>query len=526
MIIRNVIKRNSYYDSVNLMLLSSKLSPIPGVDKAAVMMGTDMNKSLMEESGLLMEEGRQATANDMIIAVSARDEEAIARVFEEVDNFIKNKDEKTGSLQEEAAHNLESALSMLPGANLAVISVPGQYAKYEAQKALRNGCHVFLFSDNVGLEEEIELKDFAIEKGLLMMGPDCGTAIINNRAIGFANVVPPGDIGLIAAAGTGLQEVTCLLSQNGFGISQALGTGGRDLKEPVNGRMMLQGFRALAADDNTKVIVLISKPPAQEIAEKVISEAEKVDKPVVICFLGQKIQTECSGVFIVDTLEEAAKKAMALEEKEGVQTGNALDTADIESIARTEIEKMSPEQKYLRGNFSGGTLCYEALLVCQEELGGIYSNAPLNPSLKLPDSSKSISHTCVDLGEDEFTRGRPHPMIEPALRKERILQEANDPETAVLLLDVVLGYGCHHDPAGVLSPSIIEAKEAAAAKGRYLSVVVSVCGTQLDPQNREDQIEKLEKAGAIVMASNAQAARLAALIAKKSREGRCCYEQN
>lgn len=512
MISRNVVRRNTYYDSVTLMLLSSRLTSIPGVNNAAVMMGSEMNKTLMKESGLLLEEGHQAGANDMVIAVVAQDEAVFQRVYEEIDIFLKNKDESNKSSEEAPVFDVETAVSMLPGANLAIISVPGQYAKYEALKALRNDLHVFLFSDNVSVEDEIELKDFAIERGLLMMGPDCGTAIINNRAVGFANVVAKGNIGIVAAAGTGLQEVASLVSRQGLGISQALGTGGRDLKDAVGGRMMLQCLQALAIDDSTEVIVLVSKPPSQSVAEKVISKAKVVGKPVVICFLGQKINIDHDGIFVAATLEEAAKVAVSLQGKENVCMSEA---PDLESIAERETQKMAPVQRYLRGNFSGGTLCYEALLVCREKLGETYSNAPLDPAFKLSDSSKSMNHTCIDLGEDEFTRGRPHPMIEPALRGERILQEGNDPETAVLLLDIVLGYGSHLDPAGVLAPSIREAKETAAKEGRFLSVIASVCGTQEDPQNYKEQIQKLENAGVVVVPSNAQAARLAGLIAQK-----------
>jgi len=514
MVRTNLVKKNSYYDSVTLMLLSSKLSSIQGVHKAAVMMGTEMNKSLLKDSGLLEGKGFNATANDMIIAVTAAGPDVVEAVCSEVEDFLHNK-QQSSEEEVEIVNDLDTALTIMPGANLAAISVPGQYAKYEAMKALKKGLHVFLFSDNVSLEEEIELKKYATENGLLMMGPDCGTAIINNRAIGFANNVKPGNIGIIAAAGTGLQEVACLISQNGKGISQALGTGGRDLKDSVGGAMMLQCLRALDRDPETEVIVLISKPPSPTVTERIFSLAEKVSKPVVVCFLGQKIK-ESKNILPAGNLEEAAFRAVKIAGGDADMSSlKNLDSASIDNHARA----MDGSQRFLRGVFSGGTLCYEALLIAGQTLGEVYSNVPLDPAFKLLDSYQSNQHTCVDLGEDEFTRGRPHPMIEPSLRAERILQEAHDPETAVILLDLVLGYGSHLDPAGALVPAVTEAKKTAEKEGRSLSIVASVCGTDLDPQNREQQINMLTDAGVLVMPSNASAARLACEIVRRKTRG-------
>jgi FdrA protein len=184
--------------------------------------------------------------------------------------------------------SLEMAVEQQAALNLALISVLGDYAAAEAIKALRPGLSVMLFSDNVSLAHEREIKTLAREKNLLVMGPDCGTAIINGMPLGFANVVRRGAIGVVAASGTGLQEVTCCIDQLGAGISQALGTGGHDLHESIGGISMLYGLDALSADPDTRVIVLISKPPAPAVAEKILARARAAGKPVVVNFLGAR----------------------------------------------------------------------------------------------------------------------------------------------------------------------------------------------------------------------------------------------
>jgi succinyl-CoA synthetase alpha subunit len=397
--------------------------------------------------------------------------------------------------------------------------VPGKYAKREALKAINAGVHVLLFSDNVALEDEIDLKDKALAKGLLMMGPDCGTAIINGVALGFANVIEPGNIGVVAAAGTGLQEVTTLISKHGGGISQAIGTGGRDVKEAVGGRMMLAAIKALAADRSTEVIVLVSKPPAQSVLEKILGTVVTLDKPVVACFLGGKADVSQNGsLFAAQTLEEAAKAAVSLSrgEQPHAEPGT-FGEEQFQSILAAETARFQTSQRYIRGLYTGGTLCYEALVIAGDSLPDLYSNTPMQPQQALEDPLKSQGHTFIDLGEDEFTRGRPHPMIEPGLRNERILAESHDPDVAVVLLDVVLGYGAHDDPAGIAASAVIRAKQQAQEAGRYLAVVASVCGTSQDPQHLETQIETLQQAGVLVMPSNAQAVKLAIQIVNRQK---------
>jgi succinyl-CoA synthetase alpha subunit len=381
-----------------------------------------------------------------------------------------------------------------------LISVPGEYAAAEAMKALRLGLNVMLFSDNVSGEDEVALKRYARSRGLLVMGPDCGTAIIDGVPLGFANAVRRGAIGVVGASGTGTQQVASLVHRAGAGISHAIGTGGHDLSQEVGGITMLAGLQRLAADKDTKVIVLISKPPAPAVAKAVLAKARTAGKPVVVNFVGSTVDEK--GLHGARTLEEAAQIAVAL------VTGRKSKPAKPTKVPALRFAK---KQRYIRGLFSGGTFCYEASAL----IGNAWSNAPVDPSRKLKDVWKSREHTLIDLGDDVFTRGRPHPMIDHRLRNERLLQEAADAEVAVILMDVVLGYGSHPDPAAEMVPAIRRAQEAARKKGRALAIVGAVCGTDEDPQGLERQEAALRDAGMLLETSNARAALLAAAIAKK-----------
>lgn len=516
MIVYNQIRENAYYDSVTLMVISSKITSIEGIKNAAVMMGTDHNKDLMKNSGLLLTENENAHTSDLIIGIIGENQESIDLAIATIDEHLNNKNTITSD-DEIRVNTLDTAIKRVPDLNFAVISVPGKYAKAEALKALNNNLNVLLFSDNVSIEEEIELKDIAIEKNLLMMGPDCGTAIINGTSLGFANGVNRGNIGLIAAAGTGLQEVTSLIHRLGGGISQALGTGGRDLKDEIGGRMMLLGLDALVADEDTDVIVIVSKPPAKKVMEKVLDRIRGIDKPIITCFLGGDTNiVKASGGIPTETLEDAAHIAVMISEGKNPEfIFLTMNEEEVKNIIKKETLNFSDKQKYIKGLFSGGTLCYESILIMNDLLGDVYSNVSLKEEFSLKDPEKSIQNTFLDMGEDYFTDGMPHPMIDTRLRFERIKREAKDPETALILLDIVLGYGSNEDPAGALLPAIQEAKDLAEKEGRYLSVVASICGTDKDPQNIEEQTKKLKDAGVIIMPSNAQAARMAAFIVSR-----------
>ncbi len=509
--IKTLVKKSEYHDSVTLMLVARELTKFPGVIDVGVIMATEANKALLKESGLLTPEAQAANPNDLVIAVSADDAAADAALLE-AERLLKQK-RSSDEGAEFRPKTLRGAVKMNPNANVAVISVAGRYATDEAWDALRRGLHVLLFSDNVSLEDEIALKTYARDHGLLLMGPGAGTAILNGVALGFANVVPSGPVGIVSAAGTGLQEVSTLLAKHGVGITQGLGTGGRDLKEEVGGIMMLEGLKALQADPATKVIALVSKPPSPGVAEAILDQVAQSDKPTVIGFMGANPaefrSSHPNAIARQRTLQETALLAAKA-------AGANIDVAEV--IAREEEAlqaqakelraALKPDQKYLRGLFSGGTLCYESQVIWRDMLKEpVLSNAPLKHEHQLADSLHSVKHTCVDLGEEEFTVGRPHPMIDNDLRIRRLLQEARDPEVAVIMLDVVIGYGAHPDPASELGPAIRQAKQLA---DRELIVVASVTGTEQDPQRLSAQVAALKAAGAIVCDSNAAAAKLVA----------------
>ena len=438
----NHLLKNRYLDSVTLMRVSRRVAALPGVAAASLMIGTPANKALLAEAGLLAAEGEAAGPDDLIIALRAAD---AAAAFAAAGAILLEKAEGAADLPR--TRSLAAAAQLLPQATLAVISVPGAFAAHEARRALESGLNVLVFSDNVPLEDEVALKRLAAEKGLLLMGPDCGTALIAGTPVAFANAVPRGDIGIVSASGTGLQEVSSLIARLGGGVSQGIGVGGRDLDERVGALGTLAALDALEGDAATKKIVLISKPPAPAVARKVLERVKRIAKPSVVCFLG----------FDGSTLTQAAEQA----------TGKKLP-ADKLDLKKT--------RGVIAGLFCGGTLCAEAEMIAGR------------------------GHRFVDLGGDEFTRGRPHPMIEPELRNEHVARALADPQVGVILLDVVLGYGSHEDPAGVLTRNDLSSK----------LVIASVTGTERDPQGYARQVATLRAAGVVVAASNARAAELAA----------------
>jgi len=511
-----LVRENAYYDSVILMLAAKALKQRPGINEAVVAMGTEVNLGLLKEIGLLSGEVESAKPNDLVIAIEAETEEAAEEACRIAEEILKKKDHGGGE-EGYCPVSLDGALKMFPEANLVVISVPGPYAGREARRALNKGLHVMIFSDHVPVEEEVELKEMALERGLLLMGPDCGTAILNGKPLCFANVVRRGHIGLVAASGSGLQEVCCCIDRMGGGISQAIGTGGRDLQERrVRGRMMLMGIEALKQDPETQVIVVLSKPPSEEVAATVLSKLKDAGKPCVVHFPGRKPSGTRGSVRFSGNMEEAAAMAVAFSKGEEYREGcGTLSEAEIARRVEAEVNPMASEQKYLRGLFAGGTLATEAVALFEQEGFRILSNVRKEPGIALQSPHRSERHAIVDMGDDVFTLGRPHPMIDPSLREERIAKEAADPETALLLLDVVLGYGAHEDPCGPLGESIGKAKAQVAGRGGYLSVIASITGTEKDFQNMAEQKKKLEAAGCLVMPSNYQAALTALHVMRK-----------
>jgi FdrA protein len=508
---RVVVKKATYRDSISLMKISNTVSNLRGVTRAAVVMATELNRRVLSEAGFADAAIGRAASEDMIVAIEAKDAATLGSALAELEKLLSPGERTEG--QKAPPSTLEEALKVVPDANLVVVSVPGQFAKREAMQALGKGLNVFLFSSNVSREDEVELKRVAKQKRLLMMGPDCGTSIINHKVLGFGNVIREGTIGLVSAAGTGLQEVTTLIHKAGLGISQAIGTGGGDLSEEVGGTTMIQGIELLEADNKTKVIVLISKPPAPGVAEKVLEVARRSKKPVVVNFLGADISPRMLGrLRIANTLNDAAKIACELAGTRP-KVAFGIISEEAASFALAEHAKLANSQQYIRGLFSGGTFCYESQRVLQPLFGEVYSNAPIKSDYKISGDDPSKKHTCIDMGAEEFVQGRAHPMIDFSLRNTRILQEAGDPETAVILIDVELGWGSNADPAGQLVPVIRQAKSLASGAGRHLVFVASVVGTEGDFQGLASQEKTLSAAGVIIMPSNAQATKVSALIA-------------
>jgi FdrA protein len=492
---------------VVLLFLSQTLEGLPGVRQVAVMMGAPQNTALLREAGLLTAEVEHVSANDLLICVQADSATAAEQALQAAQDGLAPWQSDEDVPDDVAPRILETALRRLPEANLACISVPGQYAGYEARKALEQGLHVFLFSDHVALAVEVELKQLAAQRQLLVMGPDCGTAILNGIPLGFANHVPCGSVGLISASGTGLQQVTCLLAQQGIGISQALGVGGRDLHQEVKGRSMRAALQALGNDAATRVIVLISKPPDATVERLLIREAYEIGKPCVLAFLGrdQYLPLPQAPLYAAVTLEDAALMAGALARGELVVTRDLLD---VPPILLTSLQArwaaLRPEQRTVRAFYCGGTLAHEALWLLRRSLPDVVSN--LDGTLA---SGQASRHVVLDLGAEEFTSGRPHPMIDPTVRRQQLLALAQRPDAGVVLCDVILGWGAHADPAGALAVAWGEAQQIAKTHGRQLVGIVTVCGSAGDPQDYAQQRQILQAHGFILAESNAQAVRLA-----------------
>ncbi len=478
------VRPGAYYDSVVLMQLQRALAALPGVVDAGVVMATPANQELLEQSELLPD-GVEAGADDLLIVIRAEGQAEADDALGQVDELLARR----RSIAQHAyrPRSLEAAAKMLPEAGWVLISVPGRFAAQVAREALALGRHVFLYSDNVSVTDEIALKRQARDRGLLMMGPDCGTAIVNGVGLGFANHVRRGAIGLVGASGTGLQAITSTIHRLGGGVSHALGTGGRDLKAEVGGITALQGIDLLARDPGTQVIVLVSKPPDREVSQRVLAAAQAAGVPAVVNFIGYPAPASRLGnLHFVNSLAEAAERAVAL----------------LGDSKRAEAEAMpargAPDgRRYLRGLFSGGTLASEALRGLEALLGPVHSNLG---ELPVADPLISQEHTLLDLGEDLFTIGRLHPMMDNDLRLRRFRQEAADPQVALILLDIVLGEGAHPDPAVDWAPEIRRAREQ-----HGIEVAIVLVGTDEDPQDIARQREQLEAAGATIFEDTAEA---------------------
>ena len=486
----NEVRRGLYLDSVALMRHSRAIAGMDGVIEAALMMGTPSNKQIMADAHLLREEGKAASGGDLVVGIRAENagaaEEALSRARDLLDKPA------YGGSHARIWHprSLRNAVKLAPSSNLALISVPGWFAAAEARKAIRHGLHAMIFSDNVDVAEEAELKQEARELGRLVMGPDCGTAIINGVPLAFANVVPRGDIGIVGASGTGIQEVSCLIARNGGGISQAIGAGGRDLDDRVGGISTLMALDALNDDAGTRHIVVISKAPSPSVTKTVLERIAASDKDFTVCFLGVSELSLPENARPATSLKQAAESAL-----EGDWLSPKFDPL-------SHVEPVPGSRSRVYGLFSGGSLCAEAQVVFRAAGERVASNAPVTGVPTITEANDA--HRMLDLGDDQYTRGRPHPMIDPSVRDEAIVEALNDANVGVVLLDLVIGRGAHADPAGHLAKLIAKERPREAP-----ALIASVTGTEEDPQGRAAQVRILEASGVRVGPCNADAAAMA-----------------
>jgi len=511
---RLVFVRNRYLDSVLLMHAARRIVALPGISDAAVLMGTEANRRVLAGMGYDAELLGEARPEDIVFGVEG-DEAAVEGALADAERWLSF--DAGGGPSGLPARTLEEAAARRPEASVALISVPGEHAAREARRALSLGLNVFLFSSNVSVEDELGLKREAASRGLIVMGPDCGSAIISGVGLGFANSVRRGPVGVVASSGTGLQELCCLVHRGGSGISHAIGTGGRDLSDSVGGLSTLSALEALERDTSTGVVTILGKPSGSRTQAMLLERLGRCPKPVVVCLLGATAEALASvagpnvratGLRFARTIDAAAELCLTAA---GLTSspGTGRSGAEHERLVELAVGHMAPSQRYLRGIFAGGTFCYQAQALARDAGLAVWSNAPLEGMRKLPDALSSREHSLVDMGAEELVQGRAHPMIDATLRRRRLEAELEDPGVAVLLLDFVLGAVSSPDPAGDLAQAIGRGRERAARQGRDVLVVASICGTELDAQGLGSQRAVLEGAGVLVLPTAAEAARLA-----------------
>jgi FdrA protein len=512
-----VVLRNLFRDSIQLMRLSEEVKKLEGVDDAVVAMGTDTNRRLLQDLGLLGKESRAAGDGDLIIAVRTATGADGGEVMARVQRLVMSPPTRGGRTRANIFHSVQSATDRIGKANLAIVSVPGGQAFEPAMELLRHRVNVHLFSDHVPLDQELRLKSYASSHDLLVLGPGAGTSIINGVGLGFANSVRRGKVGIVASAGTGIQEVSTMLDNIGLGVSAALGVGGTDVSEQVGGIMTKDCLDLLEKDKGTEVIMIVAKAPKERVVRDVMNHVgEATTKPVVACFLGlDPPSLEHGRIRHAKTLHSAVSRVATIDgsaaaEKFRTTIGSSFDV--LRELSAGIASGLRPGQRFVRGLYSGGTLAHETLLIFRELVGEPYSNTPLSEGFALDDPNQSRENSVVDLGDETFTAGRAHPMIDPTLRKLRIAQESKDPGVAGIMLDVVLGYGSSPDPGGSLLGAIADARNSSKTRGGELAFMAHVCGTDTDPQPSGEQNERLSRAGVRLFPSNALLAAAGALV--------------
>jgi len=536
-----LVKHNYYRDSLELLRLSDEIKRYPGIMEASLVMGTKTNKDILIKLGFPINQIAKAESSDMIIALRAKDDGLLLATVPKIEAILRGTGgERTIELDHSSPnerYDLESVLGSVKDINIALISVPGEYVKDLAFKLIDEGIHQQIFSDHVPMDDELQIKRYAVKNHVLILGPGAGTSIINGNGIGFSNAVTAGPVAIVAAAGTGLQEVSTLLDHCGIGVRHGLGVGGNDPKANIGGLMMSEALKLLDDCEGIDVINIVSKPPSASVQQKIINHATKHGKKkYVMTFIGgsepskniegektrraKRLTNQSKKITISNTLTSSvlatAKHIANMNSSELSVDPIYVPIEDLKRLVMTERKKITNEQKYLRALYTGGTFAYETQVILNGlAIGPLYSNAPLIKAQLLQDPMKSFKNSIIDLGEEEFTKGRAHPMIDPTIRKLRIVEEASYDDVAVMVLDFVLGYGSNSDPVGSIIDEIKKAKLMAAKAKRHLSVIAHVCGTRRDPQGYDRSLTRLKNAGVPVLPTNAFAAIAAASIIAK-----------
>ncbi len=506
------IEKEHYADSLEILFAATVLNDQPGIRQGYVGMGGDSFRESVAEAGLDISVLDGARSSDLVILADAENESAFTAALKETQKAMTPTE---SSKKDREYLSLSAALKDHPQANMCHIAVPGEYALAEAKKALNLGLHCTVFSNNVPLEDEREMKLLAREKGLLCMGPDCGVANIDGAALVLSSITNRGPFGIVGASGCGIQHVGAILHEAGSGVSQIIGTGGNDLKDQVGGLMMEMGIAALEADEETKYIAIVSRKPGNAVLEKLLGWISACKKPVVALLMGCDRETvESAGAIWAENLDDCGQKCLQL-----IGKNYALpDINELSAIADKAAARLAPQQKYMTALYSGGTYMDEAMRAASPLIGSIYSNSPIAPELTLQAGQIGRFHTFVDYGEEEFTLGRAHPIIDLSVRRNALREIAAMPETAVVLMDLILTPPGHPDPAEAMLEEIRTLQNKARDEGRELIFVTSVLGTDADLQNVSLQRKKLEDAGVLVCKTNYRAALLAGLIIQRKQE--------
>ena len=509
----NIIKKNFFRDSVQMMQFSQQLKDEQGVIDAAIVMSTDLNKNTLKNMNLLTEDGISATENDTLISINCQDKNSLSNAIQKAEQLLTSSSAKAKN----EFTSLASALNAFSDANIASLSIPGQFVKEMATELINKQLNLFVFSDHVPLEDEIYLKNLALENNVLFMGPEAGTSILNGTVFGFGNKVRKGSVGIIGASGTGIQESSTMIDLFGEGISHGIGVGGRDLQNDIGGMMTMKTMEIFENDPNTKAVLLVSKPVDNDIRNKIINKINNFSKKnYVLCLIGDnENRVDTAKIKFSKSIQISVLKILkSLDDNVYKKTKDVVKNQINDSIKLAESlsKDLNEGQKFVRGFFAGGTLCYESKIILEQMIGKIYSNLSSDDEYSIKGNVSSKENTLIDFGEEEFTSARPHPIIDPLLRRNRILEDANDPNVGVIIIDIICGINAAKNTMAFHAETIKKAIEIAREQGRKLSVFTYICGTENDVSKNE--LKLLADSGAKLFTSNALMSFAAALVVK------------